>query len=688
MSTAILLEPSIIETTALMEKRILCSSLSSPNTISLQTSTNDYASLETREFDGRILGSSDPSESFNLCKASNMLTIDPSQSSFLDTTFPGDLKGTQYSKILQEFHTHGCQNNVRDILQDEYLRFLEPSPVLPPPYETLPPGGCPRFPIFDIDTSNVELPLYSPSAYKLGVIYRKLEWLSPYEPSPSRSWKMFVMELNSTQLNFYSIPCRLESSFLAFTNNQSDNLNIGQSSLESIHRSYRSLVTKFKDVQFHHFCEELEFFKNELKSVDINDKGYDSSANFLSKMNKGQKNKRLVRSYSLQHARFGLASDYSKKPNVLRLRLENEQFLLNFSSTEDLIDWNMGLCMGRDVAMDLALRELPRYRTVPRRRRTQCTDASTIIQQAAARRSRAHCDTQFEVDHGLRGKLYRLKTKLSFQNLDHLNAVNHTGEKSVHQLQVQQLRKTKEVETSMASVRTLSSQSIQRGLNRRGHSVSTSFTSFSIPGLDDDEGSVGPVAPNLSLLEDNYYEDGEEDDQNLSDHQRSDYEDDSEVDPEEASEVVYPIRSHRIATSENGLCDKGDYKWSPFHKTENNRRFIRNCLKCIKPLTFDEPWVNKLLMKPSLLPPLSQVYLIDQCNGTFRDDVSTTSSGSLTFGSASDLSSFRELSPSRIRSSSFKESLLSLPYSSLGKITNHNLREYVVGSHSLIPHEL
>lgn len=664
MSITILLEPSIIETNALMEKRILCSSLSSPNTISLQTSTNDNASLETREFDGRILGPSDPSESFNLCKASN-LTIDPSRSSFLDTTLPGDLKGTQHSKILQEeFHTHGCQNNVLDILQDEYLRFLEPSPVLPPAYETLPPGGCPRFPVFDIDTSNVELPLYSPSAYKLGVIYRKLEWLSPYEPSPSRSWKMFVMELNSTQLNFYSIPCRLESSFLAFTNNQSNNLNIGQSGLESIHRSYRSLVTKCKDVQFHHFCEELEFFKNELKSiVDINDKGNDSSANFLSKMNKGQKNKRLVRTYSLQHARFGLASDYSKKPNVLRLRLENEQFLLNFSSTQDLIDWNMGLCVGRDVAMDLALRELPRFRTVPRRRRTQCISASTIIQQAAARRSRVHSDTQFEVNHGLRGKLSRLKTKLSFQNLDHLKGVNNNGEKSVHQLQVQQLRQTKEVEASMASVGSLSSQSIPRGLKRRGHSVSTSFTSFSIPGLDEEERSVDPVAPHLSLPEDNYYENGEEDDQNLSDHQRSDYEDDSEVDPEEASEVVYPIRSHRIATSENALCAKGDYKWGPFHKTENNRRFIRNCLKCIKPLTFEEPWVNKLLMKPSLLPPLSQVYLIDQCNGTFRDDVITTSSGSLTVGSASDLPSF-SLSPSRIRSSSFKESILSLPYSS------------------------
>lgn len=684
------MDPSILESSILLEKRLLASSLSSPTSLSLQTSTNDNVSVEA-DLEGRFSGPSEFSESPKLRVSSSLLALKSSPSSSLDTRLQAGFKGRQHSKFLQaELHSHRCQQNILEFLQDDYLRFLEPNPVLPPPYETLPPGGCPRFPVVDVDPTNVGLPSYSPSAYKLGIIYRKLEWLSPYEPSPTRSWKMFVIELNSTQLNFYSIPSRLEGSFLAISKSQTNDRIGGQNKSESLSKTYRSLVTKRKDVEFHQLCERLEFFKKEFNNTeDTNDECYASSASLSTKTNKGEKDKRLVRTYSLQHARIGLASDYTKKPNVLRLRLENEQFLVNFSSAQDVIDWNMGLCVGRDVALDLVLRELPRYRTVPRRRRTHVTGSTMFCEEAVTRRSRAHSDSQFQVSSGLRERFSRLKTKLSSLSLNHLKGDHNQSQKSAQQQQVQQLSQLRHagkptMVVKLTPVESVFSLSVQRELNKQGRFLPPPTASFSVTGSEEEE-RFNPLDPHVDLTEDSDEEDGDEDGQNLSELHRSDDEDDSGTDPEAG--VESPTQYCRNADINSGLSMSDD-KWNPFHKGENKRRFLRNCLKCIKPLTFDEPWVNKLLMKPSLTSPLGQVYLKAQGIHAFRDGLITTSVGSLTVGPASDLTGFGDFSPNRRRSSSFKENFLSIPETSLGKIANHHLREYMVGNHSLIPNEL
>ena len=78
--------------------------------------------------------------------------------------------------------------------QDDYLQFLEPFPVQAPPYSLLAPGGCPRFPIEVPATApNEPLPEYLPSIYQIGMVSRKFEWLSPFEPSPSRLWKLIIL---------------------------------------------------------------------------------------------------------------------------------------------------------------------------------------------------------------------------------------------------------------------------------------------------------------------------------------------------------------------------------------------------------------------------------------------------------------------------------------------------------------
>lgn len=112
---------------------------------------------------------------------------------------------------------------------------------------------------------------------------------------------------------------------------------------------------------------------------------------------------RLIRTFSLQHAEVGVASDFRKsalipkspfahlvpasaraklyesdphlfepvREYVLRLRLETEQFLLCASSAEELLSWSEKLCAAIDISPPIEDRSEPRYRSLPRRSRRQ-----------------------------------------------------------------------------------------------------------------------------------------------------------------------------------------------------------------------------------------------------------------------------------------------------------------------------
>lgn len=112
---------------------------------------------------------------------------------------------------------------------------------------------------------------------------------------------------------------------------------------------------------------------------------------------------KLIRSYTLQHAEVGIATDFKKtdltprhplahlvppasrpklyetdphlfdpvREHVLRVRLETEQLLLCASSQEQLLDWVEGICAAIDIAPPLEDRCDPRYRSLPRRSRRQ-----------------------------------------------------------------------------------------------------------------------------------------------------------------------------------------------------------------------------------------------------------------------------------------------------------------------------
>ena len=112
----------------------------------------------------------------------------------------------------------------------------------------------------------------------------------------------------------------------------------------------------------------------------------------------------LMKSYSLQHAEFGLASDYLKRKHVIRVRVEAEQFLLSCSRIETLVTWMEGLQWGAGVALELDERLEVKEQTLPRnlRRRRRRREETTM--ESVARRGEAIEMPEEDEDSGAAGE--------------------------------------------------------------------------------------------------------------------------------------------------------------------------------------------------------------------------------------------------------------------------------------------
>jgi hypothetical protein len=73
--------------------------------------------------------------------------------------------------------------------------------------------------------------------------------------------------------------------------------------------------------------------------------------------------------YSLQHAESGLGNDYLKRKNVIRVRMEGEQFLLQAQDVAGVVQWIEAIHAATNIALDLDERAMPKGPMFPRRRR-------------------------------------------------------------------------------------------------------------------------------------------------------------------------------------------------------------------------------------------------------------------------------------------------------------------------------
>mmetsp|Transcript_5023 Transcript_5023/g.6225 ORF Transcript_5023/g.6225 Transcript_5023/m.6225 type:complete len:347 (-) Transcript_5023:4605-5645(-) len=212
----------------------------------------------------------------------------------------------------------------------------------------------------------------------------------------------------------------------------------------------------------------------------------------------------------------------------------------------------------------------------------------------------------------------------------------------------------------------------------------------------------------VNTLRDDDYED---DIQNLSDLHASDDEDDEEFDcniedfndsnennenndndgNEENREMQgnrqrLASMARRFTLPSSVSSSTNNYKWYPtLDKPQSQRKYHRNCLRCIKPLTAEDTWVNKSVVKPTTLSPISFSYLR---NMKYANSNSSSSSSLASLGSQVFSSSYTNTQTSRKRSLSLKDGTFTLPDIALTRLPNHFLKEYLVGSHGLIPKEV
>lgn len=233
----------------------------------------------------------------------------------------------------------------------EFLQYIDPSPRRPPSYKVANPNRSVRYPVYDtcqaLCTKEEMPPTYSPAVYHYTVVALKSEYISPYEPATARQWQNFIMEINSTQLNFYHIDPSLTA---RIKNYSSGCLGSGSSSHLEGGKLF-SFGNKPLAYNFTKYDQERVCY-----TVQRN------RSSFLNEAN-------LYKSFSLQFGKFGIPIDYNKRTFVLRMRCETEQFLINFAHVDDMISWTTYLSMGICVSLDLEVRPMPDYRIVPRRRR-------------------------------------------------------------------------------------------------------------------------------------------------------------------------------------------------------------------------------------------------------------------------------------------------------------------------------
>lgn len=87
--------------------------------------------------------------------------------------------------------------------------------------------------------------------------------------------------------------------------------------------------------------------------------------------------------YSMDGAQCGYAADYTKRPCVIRIRVANNQFLIQTRNNHHLVDWIEALQGSTNVSTDLDCRRMPKFVTLPRRRRHRRDTEAMVIRDPA-----------------------------------------------------------------------------------------------------------------------------------------------------------------------------------------------------------------------------------------------------------------------------------------------------------------
>lgn len=528
----------------------------------------------------------------------------------------------------------------------EYLNIVEPFPMEPPSYtSTLPRIDRPSYD--SLESLNESLPRYSPTVYKIGVFYRKMEWISPYEMAQQRQWTPYIVELNNTQLNFYEIDNNLikgssnvTNGIINHNNNHDkilDKFNVSSSfsnsnshSLLHPYHHHHLYLKKLQGIKCPSAINQLDKF--EKYKVSYNEDNYrsimttktDLKALYFLKSIKSLESTKIFRSYSLQYGKVGLAIDYKKRDYVFRCRFETEQFLIDFKNAEGMIEWYNAINLGIDNSLDLSRREMPNYRTVPRRRRRRYQNHSVtknivfglgLTSSQMLNDSYRHKEKDKDKDKN--------KDRRGSSSSSRRGSVSNGHKKLFHVPSLETLFKSKKDKKDSSGIKFNSFRRRSSTVSNQGNYLRKEIkinrmddTSNSTNLLEDEGRDEGEDRDGDDELDD---EDIEEDDMDMEDEMEEEEEEDELVDEDEdefnidggrnegdeedtdiESEENIPIGNlnlnEQLRTYTEYISKVNNKNNTNKHTYAAQRKILRDSIRCMIPLTENERWVNKLVL--------------------------------------------------------------------------------------------
>ena len=375
-----------------------------------------------------------PSSATSVTSGSTSECVASSSSTTNDFSTQSDtLDGTSQQRLVNTIKPQevSCPVLLDMTPEHMFLEYIDPFPAKPPSYDSANPNKFIRYPIYETpqtpsQVANESPPSYSPAVNEITLVQIKHEWLSPYEPADSTDWKDVIMEINSTQLNFYTI----DSSLVKYRNkvrsrSGSDvNNNNGSNNHNTATDGHIGKNCGRKLLNF--TCNV--FNRARYSKLDAHDQRIICEAISADK-GKYLNESTLYRTYSLQFAQFGVATDYTKKLLVLRLRCESQQFLINFTQVDDMIEWSVFLSMGIFVALDIELREYPDYRIVPPRRRRRRRRKKLTSSKGDTSQDMASNLQQLELNNPVLADMYRHKLGYDL-GVSHVGAIGRSRSSS------------------------------------------------------------------------------------------------------------------------------------------------------------------------------------------------------------------------------------------------------------------
>ncbi|KAK4684596.1 hypothetical protein P7C73_g5579, partial [Tremellales sp. Uapishka_1] len=290
----------------------------------------------------------------------------------------------------------------------------------PPKYEPPFPGTV--IPQRRDEEGKEKLPAYWCAVHIEGSLQRKMEFAAPGVQSKDRSWKRNYFLLTGTTLFVYKLdphkfPLKMECPVPGVTEvevqenlhvhlpgERRASLNMPVSTAPAPRRASvtnasgppgrRGSVEPPAASANEHDVKDPALFPTQIAgsrrpSISSSTSGpTSSSASSASASGLGTHlgfhNNALVKQYTLQNAESGLAADYVKRKNVVRVRAEGEQFLLQTENAKDVVDWIEAFQAATNVALDLDDRPMPKIITLPRRRRRRVAGSAAAGPPTAA----------------------------------------------------------------------------------------------------------------------------------------------------------------------------------------------------------------------------------------------------------------------------------------------------------------